>query len=80
MNPSGRLLQSARDRSFPDAPCARNISVTVVSGITAILGTEGDQERLLHLDGDLLGGGRLGDLLLVDLLVLLGGLMSAKEI
>ncbi|KEH29548.1 hypothetical protein MTR_4g045617 [Medicago truncatula] len=30
---------------------------------------EGDQERLLRLRGDLLGGDRLRDLLLVDLLV-----------
>jgi hypothetical protein len=34
----------------------------------------GDQERLLHLGGDLLGGDRLGDLLQVDLLVWLGDL------
>jgi hypothetical protein len=35
---------------------------------------EGDQERLLHLGGDLLGGDSLGDLLLVDLLVWLADL------
>jgi hypothetical protein len=73
-NPSEVVFLIREGFGSLDATCDGTICVTIASSVTVIFGAEGDQERLLRLGGDLLGGDRRGDLLLGDLRLRIGDL------
>lgn len=60
----GWFLQSARDLGVADTSCERIVSHTVASSIVIVLRVKEDQECMLCLGGDLLGGDRRRDLFL----------------